>query len=225
MLPWHDIDTVLLDMDGTLLDLHFDNHFWLQHLPQRYADQHQVSTDEALGVMKNLFQTHDGTLNWYCLDFWNKALQMDMRELKEEVKHLIQIRPFVIEFLQRLQQHNKRLVLVTNAHPISLELKLEVTKIDQWLDLVISSHQFKSPKEDQVFWQRLMEREQFERHRTLFIDDSPRILQSAVDFGVRYVLGIRHPDSQQAPRELAPFPAIDHFDELLSGLPIIDRQA
>ena len=23
-LPWRDIDTVLLDMDGTLLDLHYD---------------------------------------------------------------------------------------------------------------------------------------------------------------------------------------------------------
>ena len=42
-LPWSDIDTVLLDMDGTLLDLHFDNHFWLEHLPQRYAELHGVS--------------------------------------------------------------------------------------------------------------------------------------------------------------------------------------
>ncbi|HBT55971.1 MAG TPA: haloacid dehalogenase, partial [Pseudomonas sp.] len=33
MLNWNAIDTVLLDMDGTLLDLHFDNHFWLEHMP------------------------------------------------------------------------------------------------------------------------------------------------------------------------------------------------
>ena len=42
-LPWPDIDTVLLDMDGTLLDLHFDNHFWLELLPQRYAELHGIS--------------------------------------------------------------------------------------------------------------------------------------------------------------------------------------
>jgi len=38
MIPWGDINTVFLDMDGTLLDLNFDNHFWLEHVPQRYAE-------------------------------------------------------------------------------------------------------------------------------------------------------------------------------------------
>ena len=31
---WQEIDTVLLDMDGTLLDLHYDNYFWLTHIPK-----------------------------------------------------------------------------------------------------------------------------------------------------------------------------------------------
>ena len=38
MLDWSRIDTVLLDMDGTLLDLNFDNYFWQKHLPLRYAE-------------------------------------------------------------------------------------------------------------------------------------------------------------------------------------------
>ena len=25
-----EVDTILLDMDGTLLDLHYDNHFWME---------------------------------------------------------------------------------------------------------------------------------------------------------------------------------------------------
>ena len=33
MLNWSKIDTVLLDMDGTLLDLHYDSHFWLNVIP------------------------------------------------------------------------------------------------------------------------------------------------------------------------------------------------
>ena len=40
---WENIETVLLDMDGTLLDLHFDNHFWLQHVPVCYAEKHGLS--------------------------------------------------------------------------------------------------------------------------------------------------------------------------------------
>ena len=27
------VDLVLLDMDGTLLDLHYDSHFWLDYVP------------------------------------------------------------------------------------------------------------------------------------------------------------------------------------------------
>ena len=47
MLNWSDIHTVLLDMDGTLLDLHFDNHFWLEHFPARYSEQHGIIVEEA----------------------------------------------------------------------------------------------------------------------------------------------------------------------------------
>ena len=221
MFPWHTIDTVLLDMDGTLLDLHFDNYFWLHYLPERYAQTHGGGIDTAKAQLQAHYEAHHGTLNWYCLQFWGDTLQLNIRQLKEEVKHLISIRPFAVEFLQRLQQHRKRLILITNAHPQSLDLKLEITRIDQWLDMVISSHQLQYPKEEQAFWHGLQTLEYFDPTRTLFIDDSPRILQSAVDFGVGHVLGIRHPDSQQPPRDLSPFPAIDHFDELLHTLPII----
>jgi hypothetical protein len=34
---WSAIDTVLLDLDGTLLDQAYDNHIWRDLLPQRYA--------------------------------------------------------------------------------------------------------------------------------------------------------------------------------------------
>ncbi|HNG60363.1 MAG TPA: haloacid dehalogenase, partial [Cellvibrionaceae bacterium] len=37
MIPWQAIDTLLLDMDGTLLDLHYDNYFWLEYLPRAFA--------------------------------------------------------------------------------------------------------------------------------------------------------------------------------------------
>ena len=47
MIDWSCIDTVLLDMDGTLLDLHFDNFFWSEHLPRTYALRHQISKEES----------------------------------------------------------------------------------------------------------------------------------------------------------------------------------
>jgi 5'-nucleotidase len=104
--------------------------------------------------------------------------------------------------------------LVTNAHPQSLSLKLEVTKIDQWLDIIISSHEFNEPKESQKFWQQLQAREQFDPERTLFIDDTVRILDSAKRFGIKHLLGIHQPDSQ-IPRCMNEYPAIEQFDEIM----------
>lgn len=39
MLAWQEIDTVLLDMDGTLIDLHFDNYFWQRLVPERWGQE------------------------------------------------------------------------------------------------------------------------------------------------------------------------------------------
>ena len=178
MINWQDIDTVLLDMDGTLLDLHFDNFFWLDYLPQRYAEIRQLDLQLAREQLKNHIRDHEGTLNWYCLEFWSDALQVDIRSLKAEIKHKIRMRPHVEEFLTRLRQRSKKLLLVTNAHPQSLSLKLEVTAIDRWLDLVISSHEFSHPKEAQDFWHALAAHEPFDPQRTLFIDDTLTVLDS-----------------------------------------------
>lgn len=214
MINWDLIDTVMLDMDGTLLDLHFDNYFWLEHLPQRYAEIHGVDLATAQCKLSENISQHEGTLQWYCLEFWSKTLDVDIASLKAEVKHKIQIRPHVSDFLQRLRQHHKKILLVTNAHPHSVSLKMDITRIDRWLDIVISSHEFKEPKESQLFWQQLQAREHFDPERTLFIDDTVRILDSAKQFGIKYLVGIHQPDSQKM-RLMEQYPAIHHFDEIM----------
>lgn len=215
MIDWNAIDTVLLDMDGTLLDLHFDNYFWLTHLPRRYAETYGLEEAVAVARLEENIRAHEGTLKWYCLDFWSESLGLDIRRLKEEVQHKICVRPFAVEFLQALQAQNKRLVLITNAHPLSLGLKLEVTAIDQWLHRVISSHEYQQPKEAREFWQALQLQEPFDPQRTLFIDDTLRVLDSARAFGIRHLLCLHQPDSQREPRLITEYPAIRHFDEVM----------
>ncbi len=214
LIDWNAIDTVLLDMDGTLLDLHFDNYFWLIHLPKRYAESQGISEQQATEEVMSKVKSHEGTLNWYCLDFWSAALKLNVGELKREVQHKIQIRPFVEGFLKSLKTLDKKVILITNAHQDSLNLKMDVTKIDQWLDVIISSHQFRYPKENQIFWENLSRIESFDPNRTLFIDDTVRILQAAKNYGIRHLLCIHQPDSQQN-RSINEFPAIHHFDEIM----------
>ncbi|WP_111642885.1 GMP/IMP nucleotidase [Marinimicrobium alkaliphilum] len=214
MIDWHNIDTVMLDMDGTLLDLHYDNYFWLHYLPRRYAEIHKLEPDEATAKLHAVIDEHRGTLQWYCLDYWSDKLALDIRSLKEEVQHKIAIRPHVENWLARLREHDKQLLLVTNAHRKVLSLKLEITGIDQYLDEIFSSHDFQHPKEDQAFWHALQSARPFQRERTLFVDDTATVLESAKTYGIRHLLGIHQPDSQ-VERRLEGYPAIHHFDEVM----------
>ena len=215
MIDWSAIDTVLLDMDGTLLDLHFDNYFWLIHLPRRYAEHHGLCPDESTRELHWRFNAKRGTLDWYCLDYWGRELGVDIRRLKEEIQHLIAERPHAIRFLQHLKAAGKRRILVTNAHPDSLALKLSLTGIGAHLDRIISSHQYRAPKESPLFWQALARDTGFDGARTLFIDDSETILEAARRFGVRHLCCIHQPDSQRDSLYSGHFPAIRHFDEIL----------
>ncbi|MCU7938722.1 MAG: GMP/IMP nucleotidase [gamma proteobacterium symbiont of Bathyaustriella thionipta] len=215
MLDWNKIDNVFLDMDGTLLDLHFDNHFWLDHVPQRYAEKHGLSKQEALNILIPLFKSMEGTIDWYCVDYWSKELDLDIALLKEEVKHLIQIHPFVVEFLEQLKKTGKHRVLVTNAHQKSLALKMKNTPLSGLLGNIISAHQLGIPKEETRFWEQLTRLQAYNPQRTLLIDDNLSALSSAREYGIKHLLAIYKPDSQADIKDVGPFQAIHSFNEIM----------
>ncbi len=213
-LPWGDIATVLLDMDGTLLDLHFDNHFWLTHVPRRFAEKHALPFEEARPRVLARYQAVEGTLDWYCVDYWTRELELDIVQLKQEVAHLIAVHPHVEDFLARSRRAGKRVVLVTNAHHKSLSLKLRTTGIEGHFDAVVCAHDLGLPKERPGFWQRLRALENFDPARTLLVDDSLPVLRSARSYGIRHLLGVRNPDSRQPPKAVEEFDSIADFSEL-----------
>ncbi len=210
MLNWNDIETILLDMDGTLLDLHFDNFFWQRHLVQRYAELKSVPLSRAEALLFDKFTATRGSLNWYCLDFWSEELDVDIVALKQEVEHLIAILPFAEEFL-KAAQGKKRLCLVTNAHRGSLNLKLAKTGIDRYFDNIISSHDYQLPKESPEFWPLLMQDLQFAPGKTLLAEDNATVLQTAKAFGIAHLLAIAQPDTQAERRIIDDFTNIDNF--------------
>ncbi len=218
MLDWKYIDTVLLDMDGTLLDLHFDDHFWLEYLPQKYAARHQMPLKLAKQELQSRYDAISGTLEWYCLDHWRDELDMDMVSLKEQIRHLISFRPDAARFLERLKRADKRLVLVTNAHQDSLALKLRHTGLETYLHQIYSAHAIGLPKEDAAFWPLLQELEQFNPERTLFLDDNIACLKSASSAGIANAMGIARPNSTRPERLDDHYTMVRDFDSLLAGL-------
>ena len=215
MLPWQTINSVFLDMDGTLLDLYFDNHFWCEHVPLRYAEHHNMSIEAAKAELVPRFQEKEGTLDWYCVEYWSRELKLDIVGLKHEINHLIAVHDHVADFLEALRKAGKRVVLLTNAHTRTLDLKMEITGIDHAFDALICSHELGYPKEDLRFWQALTSREDFHRDTTLFIDDSLPVLRAAHDYGIRHLLAISKPDSRAPVRNIDEFQAIEGFDEIM----------
>ena len=215
MIDWESIDTLLLDMDGTLLDLHFDNHFWQAHVPLRYAETKGLTKEAAREELMARYHARAGTLAWYSVDFWETELELDIMALKEEVAHLIAIHPAVVDFLTAMRAAGKRIVLATNAHHKSLTLKMARTGLEPHFDAIVSSHAIGHAKEEQAFWQGLQQREPFDPARTVLVDDSLPVLDAARQFGIRHLVAIRQPDTRQPVKDTRDYPAIDSFAELL----------
>ena len=215
MLDWNQIDTVFFDMDGTLLDLHFDNYFWLDHLPKRYTELKNTSPEETKRRLHAMYDDHQGSLNWYCLDFWSAELDVDVVALKREVSSRISYRPNVQKFLKTIHDKGLDVAIVTNAHRDSVALKLELTDLGAYFDEIICSHDYNIPKETPEFWSALQSKRPFNMNKTAFFDDNDDVLHSAKVFGIRYLYSIAQPDSQKLARSESEFPLVHDFMDLL----------
>jgi putative hydrolase of the HAD superfamily len=215
---WASIDTVLVDMDGTLLDLGFDIRFWRDLVPRHYAESRQLPIEEARRLMQPIFEATHGTLDWYCVEHWSRALALDIATLKRAVRHQIAWLPSAREFLGLLRASGRRVVLVTNAHPEILAIKDAHLGLIRELDAAYSSHELGEAKENAGFWPRLAAREPFDVRRTLFVDDSLPVLRAARAHGIEWLYAIRRPDSRAPLREVTDFPCVDSVHELTQGL-------
>ena len=218
MIDWKKIDTVLLDMDGTLLDLNFDNHFWKEFVPLKFAQRNNISISMAKQQLEPQFKSMEGRLEWYCLNYWSEVLELDIVGLKSEISGLIAVLPHVIDFLEKLQQSSQKVFLVTNAHRDSLDLKMETTCLQPFFNTIISSHDLGFPKEDSRFWQLLEQSYPFNKKTTLLIDDSFSVLNAAKLFGIAHLISVSMPDSSQPKKTVIDYSAIEDFRELMIGL-------
>lgn len=212
---WNDLDTVLLDMDGTLLDKYFDDYFWEQYVPQQYAERKKLTLDSARDELLERYRSVESTLQWTDLDYWTEQLELDIPGLKMKIDHMITVHPFVVEFLEFIRAQGKRIILVTAAHRKTLKIKIDKTGIDPFFERIICAEEVGTAKEEPRFWSVLEEMLGFNRTRTMLADDTAKVLQSARHHGIKELVHIAKPSSQKPLEYSSHFPSIARFNELI----------
>lgn len=218
MIDLSRVDTLLLDMDGTLLDLHFDDHFWLQYMPANLPENHGFDAHQMQTHFYEPMQSTRGSLDWYCVDHWSERLDLPVMQDMARHRHLIRWRPGTTDFLRLARKAGKRIIIATNAHREVWQLKADTLDLIHRVDAVVSSHDYGKPKEDGHFWQSIVNQYQLDLTRCAFFDDSDAVLASAVRHGVGLVVGIEHPNSHRPARTLEHAPVIRDFSDLIPVL-------
>lgn len=210
-----DSSTLMLDMDGTLLDLAFDNYMWQELVPRRYAVANDMPFEDAQALLMSKYEAVEGNLDWYCLDHWCERLGIDVMQLHHDVSHRIGYLPGALEFLRAVHEQDVRVLLVTNSHPDTLALKEAMTGLGDYFDGLHSSHDYGYAKESQNFWNALQEDVGFDRETTLFVDDSQPVLQSAHEYGIEMLVTVTRPDTSEPVKNGSEFRGVERVADML----------
>ena len=205
----------MLDMDGTILDLAFDNYVWKQLVVSRYAEHNGLEYEIARERLFARYASIQGDLEWYCLDHWSERLGFDVLELHHEVHERIEYLPGARAFLEAVRKTDINVLLVTNSHPDTLHLKDDTLGFSDYFDALHSSHDYGHAKERQEFWHALQEAEHFDPATTVFVDDTEPVLRSAAEYGIEMLVTITRPDTSEPIRNGSEFAAVEGVNELL----------
>ena len=210
-MKWDLIETFFLDMDGTLLDLAYDNYFWHEHIPNLYSKREKTTFKEAKIIFEDMYKKKRGTLEWYSIDYWSDILNINLKLEILNTKNRITIFPNTVEFLQTLRKNKINTILITNCPRDMLDIKITQTKLWSYFNKIVSSHDYGFAKETENFWDILNKNIIYNKEKTFFIDDNENVLKFAEKNGIKNLISINYPDSRKEKQIIDNYTSIDNI--------------
>ncbi|MEQ1655403.1 MAG: HAD family hydrolase [Nitrospira sp.] len=218
-INWAEIDDVLLDMDGTLLDRHFDNFFFEEELPRRYAALQGLPFEESRDRLMAMYRSVEGELAWTDLHYWTERVGIDVVAMHRELDHLIGFLPGAEPFLMEVRRRGKRITILTNAHASGVEVKTAKTGLDRYVDRIVDAAEVGYLKMRSEYWPTCQKLVGFDPARALFVDDDEGCLHAAQRFGLARIIHSAKSSSQLPPEASSTFTSIEYMTALLNGHP------
>lgn len=212
---WDNIDDVLLDMDGTLLDRHFDNFFFEEELPRRYALLHGLTQEGSRDRLMAMYRSVEGELAWTDLDYWTERVGIDVVALHKELDHLVGFLPSTEMFLRDLKILGRRVTILTNAHQAGVDVKIAKTGLDRHVDRIVTASEVGYLKMRPAYWPACQQLVGFNPERALFIDDDEGCLAAAREFGIAHLVHSAKSSSQLPPAPSASFRSVENLSTLM----------
>ena len=217
LLDWDQIDDVLLDMDGTLLDRHFDNFFFEEELPRRYAAMQGLTFEAARDRLMAMYRSVEGELAWTDLHYWTKRVGIDIVAMHKELDYLIGFLPGAEAFLSELRGRGKRIIVLTNAHQAGVAVKSAKTGLNRHVDRIVDAFEVGYLKMRPEYWPACQELVGFNPTKSLYVDDDESCLGAARQFGISGIVHSAKSSSQLPPVYSSRFTSIEQLSQLVNG--------
>jgi GMP/IMP 5'-nucleotidase len=214
---WNQIDDVLLDMDGTLLDRHFDNFFFEEELPRRYAGIQGLTFEAARDRLMAMYRSVEGELAWTDLHYWTRRVGIDVIAMHKELDYMIGFLPGAEVFLSELRARGKRIIVLTNAHEAGVAVKSAKTGLSRYVDRIVDAFEVGYLKMRSEYWPACQQLVGFNPARSLYVDDDESCLGAARQFGISGIVHSAKSSSQLPPAHSSTFTSVEHLSQLVNG--------
>ena len=217
LVDWDRVHDVLLDMDGTLLDRHFDNFFFEEELPRRYAAKEGLQFNVSRDRLMAMYRSVEGELAWTDLEYWTGRVGIDVVGMHRELQHMIGFLPGAQQFLEAVRAKGKRIVVLTNAHHTGVVVKSAKTGLDRYVDRIVDAFEVGYLKMRPEYWPACRRLVGFDPSRSLYVDDDENCLDAASRYGIAAIVHSAKSSSQLPPERSSNFPSVEHLSVLLNG--------